>query len=546
MMAAKEGSKVMTEGGSSQGGQTCGGGGGDSGNATPKPGSRGANSADGLMKENTSATPRPFGLLMAPPVGGGDHGGLVERPAHPKPPGGVLAAPMPRRSALLDADRLLEGDVNWDDGNVQEEMGFRQGAEAQIGGIVDMEDDVYLEFDEEEVVKEEPSETKTWSLLASLGSYIRCTLGEQDDVWGKRYGKGLGEALDVDVPASEQEKKEFLRVRVKLPYDRRLQTQLTTGVKGKPREVKVFKLKYERVPYYCSHCGFMGHKKDECEKKRLGVPSLDYDAHELRCNPYKKFEHQSHFVPPAGQASAKRGLSFASFGSAESYKHFDQRQSREPRRSSVTPEQVQSRADSVDNEIPPLIDDPLPDTAPECADIHDSQVGKVAPSIKEVESALAAKVDAMVMDPSQNVQMQANLKGNDASLPIIQFPDEEVLGTEHAPNVHVQMTTDMLAHMQRMQARQGAGSGCSNWERGPRASDMIPALQGMSNLQVSFGSVNDVSMMPADTILGKRAAEEQEVQGERLELSLGLDYGGMKGWRSAEERKDTRCGSGTS
>ncbi|KAM0921516.1 hypothetical protein ACQ4PT_006804 [Festuca glaucescens] len=430
MMAAKEGSKVMTEAGSSQGGQTGGGG----GNATPKPGHRGANSADGLMKENASATPRPFGLLMAPPVGGGDHGGLVERPAHPKPPSGVSAAPMPRHSVLLDVDRLLEGDGNWDDGNVQVEMGFRQGAKAQIGRIVDMEDDVYLEFDEEEVVKEEPSETKTWSLLARYSekgkNYYMITLfskgdydfvmragpwifnqnalivkdldddaqpsetvldtvlhavpvwvriydvpwGKHDDVWGKRYGKGLGEALEVDVP-------------------------LTTGVKGKPREVKVFKLKYERVPYYCSHCGFMGHKKDECEKKRLGVPSLDYDAHELRCSPYKKFEHRSHFVPPAGQASAKRGLSFASF---------------------------------VDNEMPPLIDDPLPDTAPERADIHDSQVGKAAPSIKEVESALAAKVDAMVMDPSQNVQMQANLKGNDASMPIIQFPDEEVLGTNSA------------------------------------------------------------------------------------------------------------------
>jgi hypothetical protein len=26
----------------------------------------------------------------------------------------------------------------------------------------------------------------------------------------------------------------------------------------------------------------MGHRKDTCEKKRLGVPSLDYEAHEIR------------------------------------------------------------------------------------------------------------------------------------------------------------------------------------------------------------------------------------------------------------------------
>jgi hypothetical protein len=55
---------------------------------------------------------------------------------------------------------------------------------------------------------------------------------------------------------------------------------------------------------------------------------------------------------------------------------------------------------------------------------------------------------------------------------------------------------------------------------------MIPPLRGLSNLQVSFGLVQDVNMYQADTILGKRAAEEEEVQGGRLDLTLGLNYGG--------------------
>jgi hypothetical protein len=46
----------------------------------------------------------------------------------------------------------------------------------------------------------------------------------------------------VDVLEFEIKKQEFLRVRVNLPYDRRLQTRLTTGVEGKPEETKVFKL----------------------------------------------------------------------------------------------------------------------------------------------------------------------------------------------------------------------------------------------------------------------------------------------------------------
>jgi hypothetical protein len=39
---------------------------------------------------------------------------------------------------------------------------------------------------------------------------------------------------------------------------------------------------------------------------------------------------------------------------------------------------------------------------------------------------------------------------------------------------------------------------------------MIPALRGLSNLQVSFGSAMDLSMAIADSVLGKRAAGEEE------------------------------------
>jgi hypothetical protein len=53
---------------------------------------------------------------------------------------------------------------------------------------------------------------------------------------------------------------------------------------------------------------------------------------------------------------------------------------------------------------------------------------------------------------------------------------------------------------------------------GPHSSDMIPVLRGLSNLHDS-----DVSM--SDSVLGKRTAEENEVQGEKLDLSLALDYG---------------------
>jgi hypothetical protein len=68
----------------------------------------------------------------------------------------------------------------------------------------------------------------------------------QNKLWGMRYGNSLGRAMEVDVPSDEQDMNEFLRVRVDLLYSKRLQTQLTVGVKGRP-DFKVFKLRYERV-----------------------------------------------------------------------------------------------------------------------------------------------------------------------------------------------------------------------------------------------------------------------------------------------------------
>jgi hypothetical protein len=496
---------------------------------------------------------------------------------------------------MLESAMRDEADGNWDDGDAAKEMGFKEGPEMKLGGTVDMDDDLYMEFEEDEdEVKKEPDAPETWNLLARYmanfkpstkamfrrfidevwhlrtgieysekgKNYYMITLfskgdydfimrggpwifnqhalivtdfdskaqpsetvlnsvpvwvqiydvpwGKQDEEWGTKYGNGLGKTLEVDVPATEQQKKDFLRVRVSLPYDRRLQTQIITGVKGKPGQTKVFKLRYERVPYYCCHCGFMGHKKDECEKRKMGKPSMEYDAHELRCSPYKKFEHRSFFVPPAGQTSTKRGFSLSSFGSAESHKRWNSRQMSEKGRESVTPEQANTKEDSSDNVMPPLEDDPEYLAAMAAMNNGDMVEGKEieVATMQEVESSLAQGVDNL-------------LRGNQQ--PIIQFPDDEGAGSvpEMEPVVQVSVTSEVLEHLKRMKATQSGGLVTNRWEQGPRASDMIPALQGLSDLQVSFGSVNDVSMVPADTILGKRAVEEQEVQGNRRETSVG-------------------------
>jgi hypothetical protein len=305
---------------------------------------------------------------------------------------------------ILGKDVTPVSDGNWDDDQEEEDLGFKQDTTTRTGGVVDMADDVYMEFDEDEEPEPIPREPNTWKISAryranfkpnthsmfthftedvwhlrigiryaergknyymitlfSQGDYdfvmrggpwifrqnallvkdfavvsrlsgscdgFSAGLGKVYDVpwekqnkkWGIRYGNGLGKAVEVDAPTTDQDMMEFLRVRIELPYDQRIQTQLTAGVKGKPEKVVTYRLKYERLPLFCSHCGFMGHRKEVCEKKRQGVPSLEYDPVELRCSPYKKYEYRTHYVPPQGQASAKHGLSFSSFGSAESRK----------------------------------------------------------------------------------------------------------------------------------------------------------------------------------------------------------------------------------
>jgi hypothetical protein len=101
---------------------------------------------------------------------------------------------------------------------------------------------------------------------------------------GRKWGSRLGNVIVVDVDKDGAQFRDFLRVRIQIPINKRLQTKLTTGVMGKPETHSTYILRYERVPYFCFWCGFIGHNETMCEKKRLGVPSLGYDAN-LRCSP---------------------------------------------------------------------------------------------------------------------------------------------------------------------------------------------------------------------------------------------------------------------
>ena len=120
--------------------------------------------------------------------------------------------------------------------------------------------------------------------------------------------------MEVDAEADGSRVREFLRIRVDLPLGRRLQTKITIG--KDPAKQVIYPLRYERVPHYCFWCGFIGHDGNQCEKKRLGVPTRAYDEG-LRCSPYRKFENRSAFVAPGTRPAARRGLNFASNAPSE-------------------------------------------------------------------------------------------------------------------------------------------------------------------------------------------------------------------------------------
>jgi hypothetical protein len=100
----------------------------DGNGAAPRTRRRGG----GPPAEGGNAVTNPVGLLMAPPAGWGNQGGLAERPSRPKLVGDPKVARLLRQRALLTADREVAVNGNWDDSESEKKAGFKQGQETKI------------------------------------------------------------------------------------------------------------------------------------------------------------------------------------------------------------------------------------------------------------------------------------------------------------------------------------------------------------------------------------------------------------------------------
>ncbi|KAM0890670.1 hypothetical protein ACQ4PT_026884 [Festuca glaucescens] len=155
-----------------------------------------------------------------------------------------------------------------------------------------------------------PSETDMSTLPMWVKMYD-VPWDKQTDANGRKWGSKLGKVLEVEADPLGTKFKDFLCVRIEIPINKRLQIKITTGVRDRPETHSTYLLRYERVPYFCFWCGFIGHNDTTCEKKRIGVPSLAYDS-SLCCSPMRKFEYsEAYELTPASGSSAKRGLDFS-------------------------------------------------------------------------------------------------------------------------------------------------------------------------------------------------------------------------------------------
>lgn len=84
---------------------------------------------------------------------------------------------------------------------------------------------------------------------------------KQTVAYGNFLGGLLGMIKEMDAEVDGSRVHEFLRIRVELPLNRRLQTKITIG--RDPTKQVVYPLRYERVPHYYFWCGFNGHDQGQ-------------------------------------------------------------------------------------------------------------------------------------------------------------------------------------------------------------------------------------------------------------------------------------------
>ncbi|KAM0822179.1 hypothetical protein ACQ4PT_071665 [Festuca glaucescens] len=471
---------------------------------------------------------------MDPASNWGEQGGADEAPTRPKLLAGASSRSASTRSRMPEIGFEVPENGNW---HGEEKEGLTD-LDGLLEGEVDMEDDDVLVLEEEE--EEQPPEVqqrwrlmgryisqrkpniddmtehfnvKVWRLrtgvnFAPMGkNWFKITLYSQGDFnfmsqggpwiyreerycnvdWGK-----LGKYLEADLDAEGNSPYDFLRVRVEIPIDRRLQQSITTQVKGK-EETNTFLLRYERVPYFCFWRGFIGHDDTECEKKRIGIPSLQYDSR-LRCSPVRKFECRHAYGPPQQHPHVRKGLNFSS--------------SDENSATLGTPTDRRRNSHVVrhtGNHIPTRVD------------AWDGFEEQEKEGSVEVDNELANKINHMNLPLVRVGEGLGMVKRHKKSAVRTSHSRGTSRGAGRSAEAEKQLP-DVIENLIPIAMYPAFPS--ASYLAGLGSEEMIPPLRGLSSFVFSAG---DTLMSDADSILGKRGPDQQEGDSEDRSKAPGYE-----------------------
>lgn len=110
---------------------------------------------------------------------------------------------------------------------------------------------------------------------------------------GELYGRKFGHVREVDIEVDGRNRHDFFRIRVELSVNKPLKQKIAIKINAQGNEtVKRFDVRYERVPFFCFICGYIGHSVKDCEKKVADSDAPFQFSSDLRCSPLKAFERK--------------------------------------------------------------------------------------------------------------------------------------------------------------------------------------------------------------------------------------------------------------